>query len=117
MRGAFTNRLIICFLSLLLFVAANANGYAQRPSLADSAFQTYLLLGGDPADLCADGGATPGHVHCLDCQTAGSALPAVTGGLSHLDAFGGYVAFARPEGGPARPRASFVHARGPPGPA
>ncbi|MFT3973012.1 MAG: hypothetical protein QM699_06075 [Amaricoccus sp.] len=72
------SRLLVLLAVPLVVVAMVGIGYAGRPSSAEAAFQVYLLLGGDAADLCGHG---PGHLHCDACSGATPALASGAGPL------------------------------------
>lgn len=113
MRGAHPTRLILGLMSLLLVAAASVGGYLQRPSQEAAAFQTYLMLGGDPADLCVDGQA-PGHRHCTACQLAAPLLFAITDDTSEAGANYASLTFSLSDRGVTRSSVLILHARGPP---
>lgn len=63
-----------------LTVALVATGFAHRvPTVADAMLESYVLSGGDLADLCvdADGDGIPDHSDCPACHIVAVAdLPA-----------------------------------------
>jgi hypothetical protein len=59
-----------------LAVAFAATGFAHRiPTVEDAFLQSYLLAGGDLADLCmdADGDGLPEHADCPACHIVATA--------------------------------------------
>lgn len=76
MRRRFARLVLLLIIAPVLLAAAMVTGYAERPSADETAFQAYLLLGGNAADLCGDGHALE-HDHCAGCQTSTPSLAAV----------------------------------------
>lgn len=82
MRGAVLSRLVLALAGPAFLLAALATGFAQRPSAVETAYVTYLWLGGDPSDLC--GGHGPDHLHCPACQPPGTGVAAAVAGIVRL---------------------------------
>lgn len=74
MRRRFA-RLVLLVVVPVIVATALVTGYAKRPTADAIAFEVYLFLGGDAAELCGDGRAGE-HDHCASCVPQTLALAA-----------------------------------------